>query len=92
MSHLPKMISGISRQGALNPPCLPAGNTLVSGSSSRRMDSLPKRSAKEEADKPSPKSEIRKPTRCARATARREEGRSPERSQSLRDSGLGRRG
>lgn len=26
---------------ALNPPCQPAGYTLVSGSSSRRMDFLP---------------------------------------------------
>ena len=41
MNDLPKIILGISRQGALNPPCLPAENTLVFGSSSRRMDSLP---------------------------------------------------
>lgn len=41
MNCLPKIILGISRQGALYPPCLPAGYTLVSGSSSRRMDPLP---------------------------------------------------
>lgn len=40
--RLPKMISGNFRQGALYPPCLPAGYTLVSGSSSRRMDYLPR--------------------------------------------------
>ena len=28
--------------GALYPPCLPAGYTLVSGSSSRRMEYLPR--------------------------------------------------
>jgi hypothetical protein len=35
--NLPKLISGSFRQGGLYPPCLHAGNTLVSGSSSRRM-------------------------------------------------------
>jgi hypothetical protein len=39
--HLPRQVSGSSRQGALYPACLPAGYTLVSGSSSRRMDYLP---------------------------------------------------
>jgi hypothetical protein len=39
--HLPQIISGISGQAALDPPCLPAANTLVCGSSSRGMDSLP---------------------------------------------------
>jgi hypothetical protein len=47
MSHLPKIILGISRQAALNPPCLPAENTLVFGSSSRRMDYLPRIGAEE---------------------------------------------
>jgi hypothetical protein len=39
--QVPKIVPGSSRQSALNPPCLPAGYTLVSGSSSRRMDYLP---------------------------------------------------
>jgi hypothetical protein len=38
---MPEIISGNFQQGALYPPCLHAGNTLVSGSSSRRMDYLP---------------------------------------------------
>lgn len=36
-----EMISGNFRQAALYPPCLHAGNTIVSGSSRRRMDYLP---------------------------------------------------
>ena len=40
--QVPKIVPGSSRQPALNPPCLPAGYTLVSGSSSRRMDYLPR--------------------------------------------------
>ena len=39
--QVPKTISGISRHPASYPPCLPAENTLVFGSSSRRMDYLP---------------------------------------------------
>ncbi len=41
MNYLPEIILGNSRQAALYPPCLPAGNTFYSGSSSRRMDYLP---------------------------------------------------
>jgi hypothetical protein len=47
MSHLPQIISGIPGQAALDPACLPAANTLVCGSSSRRMDYLPGMGAKE---------------------------------------------
>ena len=41
MIYLPETIFGSSRQAALYPPCLPAGYTLVSGSSRWRMDYLP---------------------------------------------------
>jgi hypothetical protein len=41
MKHLPEIILGNSRQAGLYPPCLPAGYTLVSGSSSRRGAVLP---------------------------------------------------
>lgn len=38
--NLPKSISGSSRQAALNPTCLPAGNTLVFRQQ-QQVDGLP---------------------------------------------------
>ena len=62
MSHLQIIISGISWQAALDPPCLHAENTLVFGSSSRRMDSLPGMAARDAAQgRTNPKADGRNP-------------------------------
>jgi len=41
IAKVTEMISGNFRQGGLYPPLLYAGYTLVSGSSSRRVDYMP---------------------------------------------------
>ena len=64
MNPLPRIHSGSIRQGALYPPCLHAGYTLVSGSSGRGMNYLPRTESSSTAQ-PHPKTHHGRPAHGA---------------------------